>query len=278
MSLKRIPVAIVGAGTLAAWLFTFVGGPALGQGGPTAEPGPVGPRKALPTADADALIAAGRALYVRSCASCHGPDGRGTESFPSLVGVGAAAADFQLRTGRMPMSDGDVQAVRKPSAFGPEQIDALVAFVAELDGGPDIPSVELENRDLSNGQQLFVANCVPCHGGTGNGGAAGERALAPSLRRSEPLDVAEAIITGPGEMPHFELSPEDRDDVVAYVRFLMTQPAPGGASVGGVGPVPEGFIGWGLGVLVLTAICYVLGAKGAGRPRRGGPGSDEVAP
>lgn len=274
---RRVWMAVVVVLAFAAGLFSLIGG-ASGQTvsdspSPTATP-MEDQAGTLGETDSDA-----EALYRRACASCHGDDGRGDERFPSLEDVGTASVDFQLRTGRMPMADPDVQAVRKPPAFTVEQIDALVEYVAGFgDGeGPEIPVVRLEDRDLSNGHRLFVENCAPCHGGTGNGGAAGERALAPSLRRSEPLDVAEAIIVGPGEMPFFEFSDDDRDDVVAYVRYLMTQDPPGGASVGGVGPVPEGFIGWGLGVLVLTAICYVLGSKGTGRRgRRGGPGSGEV--
>lgn len=220
----------------------------------------------------------GEALFRRSCATCHGIDGRGRDGVPALTDVGAAAVDFQLRTGRMPMADTDVQTVRKPPAFSSEQIAALVDYVAGFGDGPAIPEVRTAGRDLSNGHSLFVANCAACHGGTGNGGAAGERALAPSLARSEPLDIAEAMITGPGEMPVFDLSDDDRDDVVAYVRYLMTEQPGAGADVGGVGPVPEGFVGWGLGVLVLTGICYLLGSKAVPRSarRKGGPGSGEI--
>jgi ubiquinol-cytochrome c reductase cytochrome c subunit len=46
----------------------------------------------------------GAALYLQSCAACHGPGGVGSAAGPPLIGVGAAAADFMLRTGRMPLS------------------------------------------------------------------------------------------------------------------------------------------------------------------------------
>ncbi|HNI69799.1 MAG TPA: c-type cytochrome, partial [Marmoricola sp.] len=53
--------------------------------------------------DADA-IAKGRALFLVGCASCHGKNGegittqRGNQYGPPLVGVGAAAVDFQVGT------------------------------------------------------------------------------------------------------------------------------------------------------------------------------------
>ena len=55
-------------------------------------------------------IEAGRQLFLVSCASCHGSNAEGitTKSGgnygPSLIGVGAAAVDFQVGTGRMPLA------------------------------------------------------------------------------------------------------------------------------------------------------------------------------
>ena len=49
----------------------------------------------------------GRDLFLTSCASCHGAEGAGTDLGPSLEDAGAAAADFQLSTGRMPLADAD---------------------------------------------------------------------------------------------------------------------------------------------------------------------------
>ena len=44
----------------------------------------------------------GRRLFLVGCAYCHGQNGEGTAQGPDLRRVGAASADFQLSTGRMP--------------------------------------------------------------------------------------------------------------------------------------------------------------------------------
>ena len=59
------------------------------------------------TAD-QSTVEQGRALFLVGCASCHGKNGegivtkRGAQYGPPLAGVGAAAVDFQVGTGRMP--------------------------------------------------------------------------------------------------------------------------------------------------------------------------------
>lgn len=208
----------------------------------------------------------GRELYLESCSSCHGADGSGTEYGRSLENAGEAAADFQLRTGRMPLTDVGGQTRRKPPAFDDAEIDALVEYVGTIGEGPDIPTVDPAAGDLVAGQELFVDNCAACHGATGNGGAAGVGALAPSLYAASPLDIAEAVITGPGEMPVFDFDQHERDSIARYLVFLQTQDAPGGADIGGIGPVPEGFVGWTVGMLSLGLVCFLIGSRSRREP------------
>jgi ubiquinol-cytochrome c reductase cytochrome c subunit len=210
----------------------------------------------------------GRDTFIARCASCHGSEGDGTQFGPDLRGVGAAAADFQLRTGRMPLAEPGAQTIRKPRAFTDEQINELVTYVAALGDGPEIPSVDLRDAELSRGSQLFASNCAACHGATANGGAVGANAFAPTLHRSEELDVAEAMIIGPGQMPVFAFDDQERDDIVAYVMYLKEKRAPGGLDIGGVGPVPEGYVAWALAMVILIVIVLFVGKQKS-------PGSDE---
>ena len=211
----------------------------------------------------------GRDLFTARCSSCHGAEGDGTQFGPDLRGVGAASADFQLRTGRMPLSEPRAQAIRKPTAFDDEQIRALVTYVATLGDGPDIPTLDLTDAEISRGSQLFANNCAACHGATANGGAVGENAFAPTLHRSEALDVAEAMITGPGQMPVFAFADQERDDIVSYVMYLKERRAPGGLDIGGVGPVPEGYVAWALAMVILIVIVlFIRKQKSAGSDER----------
>ena len=219
-------------------------------------PGNVEAQDSSPTTSVD-----GRELFLSSCASCHGPDGGGTDLGPPLEAAGAASADFQLSTGRMPLNDPDSPTVRKPPAFSDEEIDALVAYVASLGEGPEIPGVDAATGHVSAGQLLFIDNCAACHGATANGGAVGPDALAPSLYEATDLQIAEATIVGPGEMPKFTFEDEELNDIIAFIAELRTEAPPGGADIGGVGPVPEGLIAWGVGVIALTAICFVIGSR-----------------
>src|SRR5574341_1117680 len=96
----------------------------------------------------------GRQLYLVGCASCHGADGRGTAQGVTLRGVGAASADFQLTTGRMPSTQPNRQSVSKPPAYTRRQIADLVAYVASLGPGPPIPDVNNPHGNLQEGGQL----------------------------------------------------------------------------------------------------------------------------
>ena len=67
---------------------------------------------------------------------------KGNQYGPTLVGVGAAAVDFQVGTGRMPMAQPGAQAARKKPVYNDQEIEALGAYVASLGPGPAVPDVD----------------------------------------------------------------------------------------------------------------------------------------
>ena len=73
----------------------------------------------------------GKQTYEGACGPCHGLNGEGqvngTIQGPPLAGVGAAAVDFQVSTGRMPMAKPGPQAPVKPNLYSEEEIAALAA-------------------------------------------------------------------------------------------------------------------------------------------------------
>ena len=207
-------------------------------------------------------IAQGRTLFVQNCSSCHGLMAQGTATGPSLIGVGGAAVYFQVSTGRMPAKELEAEMARKPPVLNERQTRALAAYIQALGGGPPIPSpaqVSTVGADPGLGQELFTENCSQCHNFVGAGGALTQGKYAPALTASTPTQIYTAMQTGPEAMPVFNdgtITPSQKRDIIAYVTQTRSEPNPGGFSLGRIGPVTEGLVGWigGLGALVLAAM------------------------
>jgi ubiquinol-cytochrome c reductase cytochrome c subunit len=217
----------------------------------------------------------GRRLFLVGCSFCHGANGEGvltkdgSQYGPPLAGVGAAAVDFQVGTGRMPMAQPGAQAERKPPVYDEDEILDLAAYVASLGPGPAIPdasdystegmSEEEREEAVARGGQIFLTNCTACHNFEGSGGAMPRGGQAPQIRGVDPKYVYEAMLTGPQSMPTFSngnLPPESKRAVIAYLEELEEQPGYGGFGLGGLGPVSEGLFAWivGIGSLVGFAV------------------------
>ncbi|AYN41751.1 cystathionine beta-lyase [Streptomyces dangxiongensis] len=210
-------------------------------------------------------IKEGKKLYEVGCASCHGTGGQGSSDGPSLVGVGAAAVDFQVGTGRMPASTSQMaQLPRKKVSYTQTEIDQLAAYVASLGAGPNVPTKDQygpAGADIAKGGELFRTNCAQCHNFTGKGGALTKGKYAPSLEGVAPKHIYEAMQTGPQNMPSFPdttMSEKNKKDIIAYLNAVDGDETenPGGLELGGVGPVSEGLFGWifGLGGLIAVAV------------------------
>ena len=130
---------------------------------------------------------------------------------------------------------------------------------------PAVPFPHLQGANQSVGADLFSLNCAACHTITGAGDALAFGTNAPSLQnRSSRPQVVEAMRTGPANMPRFSGNPTDTQvrDIVAYVTGRIQHPTnPGGAGLGGVGPVAEGFVGLLFGVGGLALICFWIGER-----------------
>lgn len=218
------------------------------------------------TAAADALVEEGGKLFAANCATCHGMNLQGTTQAPSLIGVGAAAVDFQVGTGRMPLAATGPQAEQKPVQFTEEQIAALAAYVATKGPGPGTPDETYlqGDGDAALGAELFRINCAMCHNVAGAGGALTEGKFAPPLGGVEPKYVYEAMITGPQNMPVFNdnnISPEDKANIITYLKVLNEAPSVGGFGLGDLGPVSEGLFIWIFGLGAIVGITIWLTAK-----------------
>ena len=231
------------------------------------------PQVAVADQSQSALLRTGQQLYETACISCHGAnlqgvDGRG----PSLIGAGEAAVYFQVSTGRMPAVRGEAQAPRKTPTFDEAQTDAMGAYVQSLGGGPMVPrdangqiaDQSLMGSDVARGGDLFRLNCASCHNFTGRGGALSSGKYAPSLDLATPAQIYTAMLTGPQNMPTFSerpLGPEEKADIIAYVRSSSETLNPGGYGLGGFGPAPEGMAIFIIGIVAAIAAALWIGAR-----------------
>jgi len=231
---------------------------------------------AAPQADTSTQIEDGRKLFLEGCSSCHGLQAEGgfqpggEIAGPSLIGVGAAAVDFMVSTGRMPLANLGSQAQTKDPIYSEEEIASLAAYVASLAPGPAIPGEEqydtsgITAEQLALGGELFRANCASCHSFSGKGGALSDGKYAPALVDASARIIYEAMITGPQNMPVFPdstMRPEDKRAIIAYIETIREQPNNGGIDLGRLGPVTEGLLFFILGLGALIAVAVWIGVK-----------------
>jgi ubiquinol-cytochrome c reductase cytochrome c subunit len=220
---------------------------------------------------------AGRVLYDRDCAWCHGSRGEGTSFGPDLDGPldGGAYTHFMVETGRMPLAGPTVEAERGPPRYTEREIDEIVAYVKTFGGtGPDVPAIDVAAGDLSRGAEIYLDDCAACHASTGAGGALTSGQAVPDLQHASDLVVAEAVLVGPGcpsssrtcgpgegAMPRFQLDQGDLDSLVSYVASLRRPEDRGGAPIGRIGPVAEGAVALGIGLVALLFVARWIGTR-----------------
>lgn len=235
------------------------------------------PSAAAQVGDKDAA-----AVFRSDCAVCHGTDGLGTIRAPTLAGVGRGGVDFMLSTGRMPLVEAGRRTVknqpvtplpnispadpnlvlgRNKPAYEKPMTDALATYVSNLTGGgPDIPIVS--GGQVAQGGVLYRQQCAACHSWSGDGGALLHRE-APSLHQATPVQTAEALRLGPGQMPRFSsaaLTDNQVADVATYVDYLRNPDDRGGQGLGHIGPVAEGAVAL-LGIAALLFFVRWIGDR-----------------
>jgi ubiquinol-cytochrome c reductase cytochrome c subunit len=184
-----------------------------------------------------------------------------------LTRVGSASVDFQLSTGRMPLSLGEkYRAAHQTPKLSPSDIDSVVRYLSGLQsGGPSVPAVHPANVEL--GRRMYAQNCAACHSAGGTGGVLTGGNTAPDLRQASATQIGEAIRVGPGLMPTFPpavLTPEQVDGIAAYVATLQDKHGnldKGGISLGRLGPVTEGLLALFVALPLLLVVSRRLGSR-----------------
>ncbi|OLB79540.1 MAG: cytochrome C [Actinobacteria bacterium 13_2_20CM_2_71_6] len=207
----------------------------------------------------------GKGYFDQSCATCHGGAAQGVPGKgPSLIGVGSAAVEFQVGTGRMPAARQEAQADKKKPVFTEDQARDIGAYIEALGGGPTLPAGDdLHSKgDPSKGGQLFRENCSSCHDFAGNGGALSSGKYAPSIDATD-RQIYAAMLSGPQNMPVFgdnQLTPQEKEDIISYIQNLKHDQDPGGWGIGRIGPVPEALVIFLVGIVALIfATLWIAG-------------------
>jgi ubiquinol-cytochrome c reductase cytochrome c subunit len=103
-----------------------------------------------------------------------------------------------------------------------------------------------------------------CHNVAGAGGALTEGKYAPNLSTVSGKHIYEAMQTGPQNMPVFNdlnLTPEQKADIITYLKYVQDNKSPGGFALGSLGPVAEGLFIWIFGLGAVVAMTVWLTAK-----------------
>jgi ubiquinol-cytochrome c reductase cytochrome c subunit len=217
--------------------------------------------RAGPVAATAGAADAGRELYRRDCASCHGVDGGGTSRGVALDDRGPASVHYVLSTGRMPIDHPDQRIERRPPRYTAREIEELVAYAGGFGDGPSVP-LESDAASLARGGELYRLHCAACHGATGIGGTQAFTREAPSVLHADGHETVAAVVAGPGGMPSFRTALDDDElwGIAGYVTYLQ-DPERRGWSLGG-GRVGEGLIAWVVGMGALASMARWI----AGRP------------
>ncbi len=169
----------------------------------------------------------------------------------------------------MPLAAPGVQAPQGPVRFSSEQIAAMAGYIASLAPGPGVPAADYANGvngDVAKGGAIFRTNCAMCHNFAGAGGALTRGKYAPAIADISGQHIYEAMLTGPQAMPVFNdanLTPENKNNVIAYITNMQAETAAGGTPLGNLGPVTEGLFAWIVGLGALIGCAVWLGAKAA---------------
>ena len=202
-----------------------------------AKPGPqaeTGPLLALAT-DGDERaqqVEQGAELFQKDCAGCHGSTGRGDGFIAEVLlrkPKDLAATRYSVRRLSQVLWNGK-RGTAMPSWRGLPQADlgALAAYVQSLH--PPAKADEISPVSLQRGNQVFLQNCAPCHGASGDGQGTAAAALLPepaNFQSKQPdadyiLQVLSEGIPGTG-MPAWnnQISESDRRALAGFVRSLF---------------------------------------------------------
>lgn len=173
---------------------------------------------------------AGRITFAEDCQACHGAGGGGNPGFPALAAGnwlwgGSLEAiqqtvTFGIRSGLDDAHNSQMPRFGVDGILKPGEIQAVADYVSTLYGLTGTPT------DVTQGKQIFAANCAVCHGdaGQGNRQVGGARLASRTHLHGDDRAAIVAQITNPrmGVMPNWNarLDPAKIKSVTLYVHSL----------------------------------------------------------
>jgi mono/diheme cytochrome c family protein len=198
----------------------------------------------------------GGELFAQNCVACHGPFGEGGPNPARAGDIIAPISSAEFLQTRDDATLAAIIAQGQPTfgmspfgetyggPLGPDEIDALVAFVRGWESNPPVtlpPDVAPSSQAVT-GKQVFSEVCTQCHGPEGEG-LIGPALRDPSFQAANTdqqifdtinLGHAATPMIGWGEI----LSAEQIQQLVEYIRQLGGAAAPSPTPAAGPSPTP----------------------------------------
>jgi mono/diheme cytochrome c family protein len=162
-------------------------------------PGRPGPGPDVPRPESELRFAA---LYQQNCAACHGDNGRDGAALSLANPVYVEFAKDHLQTIVSNGVPGHLMPGFAKSAGGmltDQQVAALVEGIkqqwggsSELAGQDPPPYASTLKGDAQHGQQAYATYCARCHGASGEGGAADDKAASSASGAAKTGSIVDA--------------------------------------------------------------------------------------
>ncbi|MCL4505405.1 MAG: c-type cytochrome [Chloroflexi bacterium] len=192
-------------------------------------------------------IAAGKDLFTKNCATCHGVDGEGSDDAPALNNKQFLISTddgtiFSIASSGVPDTQMPAWNQSHGGPLTDEDINNVVAFIRSWQpGAPDI-TMTVKPGDAGKGEVIFSSTCFICHGQDGKGTDRAPALNDPTrLHQFDDAWYRDTIMNGrPSKgMPTWGtvLSPEQVNNVIALIDQWRT--AASSTSAPAATPTPQ---------------------------------------
>jgi mono/diheme cytochrome c family protein len=181
-------------------------------------------------------------LYSENCAGCHGADGKFGPALalnnPIYLAIADDVSIRRVVANGVPGTAMPPFAVSSGGSLTDKQIDILIDGMRKTWGGAANlakgapPYASVQEGNANRGAEVYVANCQPCHGARGKGGAAGSIVDASYLSLVSVQYLRTIVIAGRPDLHHPDWKqypqgqPLNLIQVSDVVAWIISKPPP----------------------------------------------------